>query len=182
MGVAGRLVPVLIGVVVLAGGIFGLLALFNARDDAGVSEGASAGPGQVFPDRGAEHLSGSERAPRAPADQPPTSGPHRPDNVGRDARRITEDQLLHALELGDVVLAYGTRRPPPELRALQRDVAGPFDAELAAAGQAVILARRPGLDGVVALAWRHAQRARDPGDPAVRRFAEAWLGKGARAG
>jgi hypothetical protein len=74
------------------------------------------------------------------------------------------------------VIAYGSAEPPAELVAVQRAVAGPFDAEVAAAGQAVILARRPGLDAPVALAWRRTLS----GSPAeLRGFAEAWLGGGA---
>jgi hypothetical protein len=57
-------------------------------------------------------------------------------------------------------------------------VAGPFDAELAAAGQAVILARRPGAGPATALAWRRILRAGDPADPDLRTFTEHWLGRG----
>ncbi len=62
--------------------------------------------------------------------------------------------------------------------ALQEELAGPFDAEVAAAGQAVVLARRADAGGTVALAWGHAQRASGPGDPRLRAFAEHWLGRG----
>ena len=31
----------------------------------------------------------------------------------RDATTLTTDQVLEALELGDVVIAYGDARPPP---------------------------------------------------------------------
>ena len=49
---------------------------------------------------------------------------------------------------------------------------------MAAAGQAVILARREGAGPATALAWRHVYRAADPAIPALREFAEAWLGRG----
>ena len=61
---------------------------------------------------------------------------------------------------------------------LQEDVAGPFDAELAAAGQAVILARRAGAGPATALAWRRILKTGDATDPELREFAEAWLGRG----
>jgi hypothetical protein len=176
-----RLLAVALGAVVLVAGIFGLMALFNSRDDAGVQGSgggtAAAGPGTLEPDRGARHAPSEDRT----SPDPPTSGPHQPRNVGRDARELTDDQVLHALELGDVVLLYPGRRPPAELAALQEDVAGPFDAEIAAAGQAVVLARAPGTKGVQALAWRRRLRAARPSDPALRAFAERWLGEG-RAG
>ena len=167
-----RAVAVALGAVVLLAGVFGLIALFNSRDDAGVER--STGPGTEEPDRGAKHGPAGDRA----GADPPTSGPHRPDLVSRDARALSDDQILHALELGAVVLAYPGAEPPQELEALQESVAGPFDAELAAAGQAVILARVPGVDGVQALAWRHRLKARGASDPALREFADYWLGRG----
>ncbi len=57
-------------------------------------------------------------------------------------------------------------------------MSGPFDPGLAAAGQAVILARRPGVPGVVALAWRRKLEASGPDDPQLHEFAEAYLGPG----
>ena len=89
------------------------------------------------------------------------------------------DDLLHALETGDVVFVYGSRALEPALRAVQEDVAGPFDPAVAAAGQAVILDYRPHTAGVVALAWRRLLRVRGPDDPQLHAFADAWLGKGA---
>ena len=66
---------------------------------------------------------------------------------------------------------------------LQEEVAGRrFDPALAAAGQAVILAQRPGVGGVQALAWRRRLAASGPDDPKLREFAEAWLGQGPAAG
>jgi hypothetical protein len=174
----GGAATVAVVLVALAGGI-GLLAFFVARDDAPVRSGDARGPGQAFADQGARHLRPGGRGRGAYNSSPPTSGPHVPAAISRDEAPLTDDQLLHALELGNVVIAYGTRSPPPGLRELARDVAGPFDPALARAGQAVILARRPGTRGVVALAWRHLLRAPSAADPGVRGFAEAWLGRGA---
>jgi len=102
-----------------------------------------------------------------------------PDSVPGDETLLSDDQILHALELGNVVIAYGGGRLPSSLRALADQVAGPFSPVLAAAGQAVILARRPGVRGVVALAWSRDLRVRSPADPRLGGFAEAWLGRGA---
>jgi hypothetical protein len=100
--------------------------------------------------------------------------------VTRDGAELSDDQILHALEAGNVVLVYGTRVPPRALRALAVDVAGPFAPALVRAGQAVVLARRPGTRGVLALAWTRLLRTPSPDDPQLRAFAEAWLGRGAR--
>ncbi len=58
-------------------------------------------------------------------------------------------------------------------------MAPPFTPALAATGDAVILAPRPGTAGVVALAWAHLLRVQQPSDPALRQFIGFWLGRGA---
>ena len=158
----------------------GLIALlsgfFAARDAPGVAAGS--GPGIRLPDLGDRLLGpGALRPPYASS--PPTSGPHRPAAVTRDAVRLSDDQLLQALSAGDVVLAYGTPRPPGGLRALADSVAGAFSPALAAAGQAVVLDRVPALRGLLGLAWAHLIRARSARDAALRAFAVYWLGRGA---
>ena len=166
-----------LGVLVLLAGIYALSTAFNARDDADVAR--TEGPGTAEPDRGASH--GTPAGARGSAD-PPTSGPHEPAAIARDAQELDDDQILHALELGDVVLVYPGRRPPAELLTLQSEVAGPYDAELAAAGQAVILAREPRAAGIQALAWGRRLRADAASDPALLAFTEYWLGRGVQAG
>jgi Protein of unknown function (DUF3105) len=165
-----RLGLVAAGVLVAVVGLIALALAFNSRDDPEVAS-APAGPGELQPDRGSGHDS-----PAQVTDEWPTSGPHREELVTRDQRRLTDDQILHAVELGNVVILYDT--PDPALERLQEEVAGPFDAELAAAGQAVILARRDGAGPATALAWRRVYEAGDASDPGLREFAEAWLGRG----
>ena len=172
-----RLLLVLLGTAVVAGGIYALLLAFNARDDAGVGDGAPAGPGQLQPDRGSKHLESSQHVPLSGLTDPPTSGAHH-DKLPTREGRLSPDEILHSLELGDVILFYDAPRPPAALRKLQREVSGPFDAEVAAAGQQVILARREGTGPVTAAAWRRLLHVDDPSDPRLRAFAEAWIGRG----
>jgi hypothetical protein len=154
-----------------------LIIVLASRDTSEVA--GSGGPGVQQPDRGDRRLpAGAPTAPASPAADPPTSGPHHVVRVTRDATRLSDDQLLTALAAGNVVLAYGAARPPAALRRLQHQTAGAFHADLAAAGQAVILARRPGLSGVIALAWRRMLRTADPADPRLSDFVDAWLGQG----
>jgi hypothetical protein len=103
--------------------------------------------------------------------------PDKPEGVTRDGQPLSENQIRQALSLGNVVLRYPGPKPPATLRELQDELTGPFDAEIAAAGQAVILAR--GGTSVEALAWGHRLRAGSPNDPQLRPFVEAWLGDGA---
>jgi hypothetical protein len=140
-------------VVVSLAGVVAVILFLQSRDEGSVS--ASSGPGEKV-------------KPLCP---------DKPTGITHDARPLSEDQVRHALELGNVVLHYHGSRPPAALRQIQDELTGPFDAEIAAAGQAVILAG--GGNTIEALAWGRRLRARTPGDTALRTFAEAWLGAGA---
>ena len=52
----------------------------------------------------------------------------------REQAELTDDQLLSALQVGDVVIEYGASRPPAGLEQFARSVAPPFTRELAATG------------------------------------------------
>lgn len=162
-----------IGLIALLSG--GLLA---GRDNPGIATG-QAGPGTRFADQGDLHLRAGELRPVYNSD-PPTSGPHVPAPVALDRAALSDDQLLQALEVGDVVFMYGTPQPPRGLPEIAQAVGGRFSPALAASGQAVILARRPGMRGIVALAWTHMLRTLS--GPGLRAFAQNWLGRGAPPG
>jgi hypothetical protein len=156
-----RIGVALLTLVVALGGFVLVLLFFEGRDSSQVPDAANAAraPGQPLAD---------QRRAQAPA----------PIRSDRDGTQLSEDQVLHALELGDVVLLYGTRTAPTALRTLQQRVSGSFDPVLAANGAAVILGYRPGTNGVTALAWRRILRAPDASDPALEGFADYWLGRG----
>jgi hypothetical protein len=147
----------LLTLLVALGGFVLVLLFFEGRDSSQVDKAANA-PGRPVPDQ--------QRA-QAPA------------AIRRDGTRLSRDQILHALQLGDVVLLYGTSAPPPALRALQQRVSGPFDPVLAANGAAVVLGSKAGASGVTALAWQRTLHAQSPSDPALETFADYWLGRGA---
>jgi hypothetical protein len=164
----------------LAVGLIALLSgFFAGRDQANVS-GAPVGPGQALRDLGHGTLKPGQPRPRYNS-YPPTSGAHVPEPVRHNEARLNDDQILQALEVGDVVLVYGSRNPPLGLLDFARSVAPRFSPTLAAAGQAVILVHRPHSSGLKALAWAHLINARGPNDPRVRQFVEFWLGRGAPA-
>jgi hypothetical protein len=160
-----------IGLIVLLSGFFA------NRDQAGVS-GTGTGPGQAFADLGHGVLRPGQARP-AYNSNPPTSGSHVPVAATRDGVSLSDDQLLQALEVGDVVIFYGTRQPPAGLRQLALSTAPPFTPALAAAGQSVIIAPRPGTTGLVATAWTHLLQVPSPGAPQLRQFVDFWLGRGA---
>jgi uncharacterized protein DUF3105 len=152
----------------------GLLA---GRDQAGIS-GSSSGLGQSFRDLGHAHLAPGQAEPSYDSD-PPTSGAHVPLAVERQGTVLSDNQILQALEVGDIVMLYGSPKPPTGLVALSQHVAAPFSPALAAAGQAVVLGRRRGIAGVVALAWTRRLQVGAPSDPALLSFAQSYLGQGA---
>jgi hypothetical protein len=171
-------IAIVLASLVLSIGLIALLSgFFAGRDQAGVS-GGQIGPGEAFADQGSALLAPGQPRP-AYDSNPPTSGAHLPEPVLRDGAPLTDDQLIQALSLGDVVIMYGGRAPPPGLRTLAVGLASPFSPALAAAGQAVILSRRPGTTGLIGLAWAHMVRVAAPQDPLLRQFAAFWLGRGA---
>jgi Protein of unknown function (DUF3105) len=158
-------------IAVLSGG------LLAGRDQAGIT-GSTTARGQSFRDLGHAHLAPGQPSPKYDSD-PPTSGAHVPVAVERQGAVLSNDQILQALEVGDVVLLYGAHRPPPGLTALVRREAAPFNPALAAAGQAVVLGQRPRTAGVIALAWTRRLQVRSPNDPALLGFVQSYLGQGA---
>jgi hypothetical protein len=167
-----RALLAVVGVAVAAGAVALVFFVVTGRDDSLLA--GAQGPGDLQPNRGASHAGPAEPA----GEDPPTSGTHEPRLVTRDHAPITDDQLIHALELGDVVILYDGREPAAALEQLQDELTAGFDAELAAAGQAVILARRAGAGPATALAWRRSLRVDDPAAPELREFTEHWLGRG----
>ncbi|MGI8623472.1 MAG: hypothetical protein ACR2NB_08295 [Solirubrobacteraceae bacterium] len=159
-----RLAPALLGLILVAAGIYGLLAVFSHRDSSQLrTDAAAQAPGRLEPlDAGGS---------------PPTSGSVGADPLTREIA-VSDPVLLRALALGDVAFVYDAPRPPAALRRLRDDVTGPFDPELSAAGQMAFLVRRRGVRGIEALAWRRRYRASGPDDPQLRAFVDAWLGKG----
>jgi Protein of unknown function (DUF3105) len=139
-----------------------LITILANRDKAAVqSEDAAA----LEPDRGAKHVQDGPQTPASPPAQPPTSGPHRPEPIEKDQTELSDDQILEALHLGNIVVAYEDD-PPTDL---QQDE---FSPDLAAAGQAVILDHRPGIGPTTALAWRRRSTER------LSEFIDAYLGQG----
>jgi hypothetical protein len=176
-----RIAIVIASFVVAIGAIVLLSGYFTSRDQGGVS-GVLAGPGLLYRDLGDAILKPSRHHPAYNTD-PPTSGAHVPAAVRSDESVLDDNQILTALAAGDVILMYGTPKPPPGLAALARaTTSAPFSPALAQTGQAVILARLPGIDGIEALAWRRilpitgVTRVTAANDALLKQFIEAWLG------
>jgi hypothetical protein len=179
-GRARRAAGVVATVLVALAAVVGLLALLASRDDPDLTPAGQAGPGQALPDRGTRHLRPGQRSPRQPGSGPPTSGPHAPATVRRTGAPLSDDQLLHAVERGNVVILHGPGQDQDALLRLAEQTAGRFDPALAASGQAVIVAPRSDVRGLVAVSWGHRQPAAAATDPALRRFVEFHLGRARR--
>jgi hypothetical protein len=172
-----RVAIVLASLVLSLGLIAVLSGFFAGRDAAGVS-GTEITIGQQFKELGHEHLSPGQPRPAYNSD-PPTSGPNVPEPILLNENVLNDDQLLEALEVGDVVVVYGTHKPPPGLQPLAHSLGGHFTPALAAAGQAVVLARRPGTVGLIGLAWTRMLRVPTARNPLLRQFIQQFLGRGA---
>jgi hypothetical protein len=179
-----KLTRVLEGAAIAAAALavaFGAIALlsgfFTSQDQPGLT-GANTSPGIAFRDLGHAHLQPGQPHPRYNSD-PPTSGAHVTDIPTENNAELTNDQLLEVLELGDVVIMYGSPTPPPPLQQLEKQVAPPFKAALVTTGDQLILARRPGTSGLIGLAWAHMIRTASAADPMLKVFAQYWLGRGA---
>ena len=162
-----------VGLLGLAGVVAGIL-FFSSRDQSKVTQ--TGAPGVLLPDQGDRHL----RTPRRVkyATTPPASGPHVVKAIHRDGELIDADQLLSALELGNVVLLYpGHGSPPPLLRAVQNADSGALDPALLQTGNQVVIARYRGVVRVTAMAWRHWLVGNATEDPGVQAFADYWLGR-----
>lgn len=168
---------IILASLVLSIGLIALLSgFFAGRDQAGIS-GSQSSIGERFRDLGGAHLAPGQPHPVYDSD-PPTSGAHAAVPITADETRLSDDQLLQALQAGDVVIMYGGHTPPPGLRELARQ-SGSFTPSLAAAGQAVVLARRHGTVGLIALAWTRMARVSAPDDSLLHEFIQQWLGHGA---
>jgi hypothetical protein len=155
-----RLIPPLIGVVIVVGGLLLLLNVFSSRDTGDLAT-SNNGPGQL------------ESAPGNPPSSGATDGP----NLVRETD-VGDPALVKALAQGNVALVYGSAKPPAGLADLREQLTGPFDPELAAAGQVAFLVHRPGTQGIVALAWKRRLTVTSPTDPALKDFIDVWVGKG----
>jgi hypothetical protein len=163
-------------VLVLLGlaGVVAAILFFSSRDQSKITQ--TGVPGVLLLDQGDKHL----RAPRPVkyATTPPASGPHVVKAIRRDGELIDADQLLSALELGNVVIVYpGHGAPPPFLRAVQNTDSGPLDPALLQTGNQVVLARYRGVRRIAAMAWRHWYVATSPQDPRLQAFTDYWLGR-----
>ena len=79
---------------------------------------------------------------------------------------------------GNVVLLFSDERLTRELRELAERTAGPPDPALVAAGQAVVVERRPNLKvPVTAVTATRRLEAAGPSDPKLEGFIEHWLGR-----
>lgn len=154
-----RAAGLLVALVVALAAVVGLLLFLQARDTSTLDRSGKA-----------------SAAPGTTVDSP---APARPATVRRDGGSLTTDQIRTAVRAGDVVLVFDDGADVGTLRAVQEAVSGPFDPDLAKVGEAVVLARRPGATGIVAMAFGHELRVARADDPALRAFSDAYVGRGA---
>ncbi len=150
------------------------LGLSCADDpEAGPSAGGCVGPAEEPLDPGSSlHL--LPNAPTVEGAAAPTSGPH---VMGTTVQGVVAEPLPAAiqvgvLERGDVLVQYGPAIEGPAIDDTATSGSGLADL----AGEHVVVAPNPSVDGVVATAWRHRLTCsgvdRDELDAFVDRFAD----------
>ena len=162
-------------IVVLSGGPLA------GRDDPGIPGPSAADRERSTAISGDAHL-GPAPSRRTMTREPPTSGPHVPVAVQpRPDATISDNQLLQALALGDVVVLYGTRAPPRDLRVLASIGCGavqPRAGRRRAGGDPRAPAWRTGLLG---LAWTRLAARAHRGGPAAAQLHPVLARPGRRA-
>jgi hypothetical protein len=97
------------------------------------------------------------------------------DDAGPGVARVNSDPQVRP---GNIVLIFSDERLTSDLRALARRTAGEPNAALEAAGQAVLLERRPNMTvPVTAVTSKRLLEARGADDPKLQSFIEFWLGR-----
>jgi hypothetical protein len=104
----------------------------------------------------------------------------------RDDATIGEDQVAPGkadpnltdarLRRGNVILRYSRAADRAALEEIAEQIAGEPDPSLIEAGQAIIVERRSG-GRILANAFKRSLAVDSAGDPALREFAEYWLGR-----
>ena len=102
--------------------------------------GTARAQGTQYPNQGQEHISPSQQHV-AYNSNPPTSGPHyaEPAPWGIKDQPLPDEQLVHNLEHGGIVIEYNCPDGCPDLVAQLRDLASGYRSK-------VILAPRPNPD------------------------------------
>lgn len=167
----------MIALVVLGlGGVVAAILFFSSRDQSNVTP--TLAPGVLFPDQGDKHLAPGKSPGVKYNSTPPTSGPHVLRTIKRDGLRLGPNQVLTALEQGNILIFYpGHGKPPAALRAVQSTDSGPLDPALLETGNQVVLARYDRVRRVVAVGWRRMLVADSPSDPRIQAFTDDFLGR-----
>ena len=139
------------------------------------SLGRQAAQGRQFPDQGQQHIALGQ--PHAPYNSnPPTSGPHLPEPAtwGIHEQPLPDEQLVHNLEHGGVVITYNCSSGCPELVEQLKGLVGGYRAK-------VLLAPRPNKDvpnRVTMTAWTWLDAFDDFDAGRIRGFIEAHKDRG----
>ena len=123
----------------LAFGLIGLLVVLGVILAAGpiAGMGGSAAAGKQYPDAGRDHVNPGQPH-GAYTSNPPTSGPHYPDPVpwGIYDRVIPDENLIHNLEHGGIVIGYNCADGCSDLSDQLKGVAGEYRSKIVLAPRA----------------------------------------------
>ncbi|CAN5743216.1 hypothetical protein BH23ACT11_BH23ACT11_08310 [soil metagenome] len=134
-------------------------------------------PGAAVDTLGNEHIE-SVNAQHEPYNtNPPTSGPHTEEMApwGINTEPVPDENQIHNLEDGGIVIQYGDGIQPGQVRALGT-IVGDYER--------VVLAPRPTLpeDQIAVTAWGRIMRLDTVDEDKIREFIKAFEGKDQHAG
>jgi hypothetical protein len=147
-------------VVVAVAGLMVVLAIMSQQ------------PGEAVESLGNEHID-SVNAEHEPYNtNPPTSGPHTGEMAawGVSTEPIPDENQIHNLEDGGIVIQYGNSVEPGEVRALA-NIAGDYER--------IVLAPRPTLpeEQIVVTAWGRIMRLDSVDEDKLRDFITTFEGQ-----
>ncbi|MBI3952712.1 MAG: DUF3105 domain-containing protein [Candidatus Doudnabacteria bacterium] len=129
-------------------------------------------PGQAFENQGGEHIPQGSKEHAPYNSNPPTSGPHWPQeaNWGIYSLPLSDEQVVHNLEHGGVWISYNSETDPQTAAKLE---------DFAKRYRKIIVAPRFENDAKIVFAsWQHLQKFDQFDEANMVKFIEAYYNKG----
>jgi hypothetical protein len=154
------------------------VALALAALDLAARAQAPEGPGRLMPDRGHEHV--VQGRPITYREYPPTSGPHWPRwaEWGVHAAPVPEEQFVHNLEHGGIVILYRCGTPCPELVPRLESTFRSLPASKYGHLKAILSPNARIRSRIALLAWRRLEELDAFDRDRIVRFVEAYQDRG----
>ena len=154
-----RFTIIVVGVVVAVAVLIAVLAFMSRQ------------PGEAVETQGNEHIASVNANHKSYNTNPPTSGPHTQEMApwGVSTQPIPDEQQIHNLEDGGIVIQYGDSVPPKQVTEL---------AAISGGYERVVLAPRPSLpkNEISVTAWGRIMRLDTVDKGRIKEFINTFQG------